>query len=239
MRRVRSVAFVLLSYALMAAMGAVGAPLVLWREDWARSWNRAYIRMTFAMARALCGLRVEIRGTVPQRDVIVAAKHQSQLDVLALYATLPEARFVMKRELLWMPFFGLYARRTGALPIDRSGGSATIRAMIAAFRAARGQIVIYPQGTRIAPGETAPYRRGAVSLYAALDRPMVLAATNGGHFWPRRGVLRHPGTAVIEFLGALPPGLSEAEAAREIESRIETASARLSAEALSARGSSA
>ena len=239
MRLARSILFIVLSYALMGAMGLIGAPVVLWREDWTRAWNKLYIRVTFALARALCGIRVEIRGPVPVGEVIVAAKHQSQLDVLALYAALPEARFVMKRELLWMPVFGHYARRTGALPIDRSGGSRTIRRMIAAFRGVPGQIVIYPQGTRIAPGVAAPYRRGAASLYAALDRPVVLAATNGGHFWPPRGVMRNPGTAVIEFLGEMPRGLSESAAAREIETRIEQASQRLSAEALSAPRSSA
>jgi len=235
----RSVLFVGTIYALMGAMGLIGAPVVLWRASWTRAWNRAYIDAAFALARLIVGLRVEIRGPVPSDDILIAAKHQSLLDVLALYRALPEARFVMKRELLWAPIFGLYARRTGAIAIDRSAGSAAIRQMIAAFRDAGGQVVIYPQGTRVPPGAAAPYRRGAVSLYAALGRPMALAATNGGHFWPRRGVLRHPGTAVIEFLDPLPPGLPEPEAARLIESRIEAASARLSAEALSARGSSA
>lgn len=239
MQRLRSVAFVGLSYALMGAMGLVGAPLVLWHAAWTRAWNRAYIAMAFALARALCGLRVEIRGEVPTGDVVVVSKHQSQLDVLALYRTLPEARFVMKRELLWAPFFGLYARRTGAIPIDRKGGSSAMRQMVAAFRSVGGQVVIYPQGTRVSPGAKAPYRRGAARLYAELDRPVVLAATNAGHFWPRRGVMRHPGTAVIEFLGEMPRGLSEDAAAAEIERRIEAASDRLSAEALSARRSSA
>ena len=235
----RSLAYLVLSYGLMGVMGLVGAPLVLWREDWTRAWNKAYIRVNFALARLLCGIRVEIRGPVPSGDVIVAAKHQSQLDVLALYLALPEARFVMKRELMWMPFFGHYAKRTGALPIDRAGGSATIRRMIEAFRPVRGQIVIYPQGTRVPPGTKARYRRGAVSLYCALDRPMILAATNGGHVWPRRGILRRPGTAVIAFLGEMPRGLDEEAAAQEIEARIEAASDRLSAEALSARSPSA
>ena len=231
MLALRSALQVGIVYALLGLFGLVGAPVVLWRADWTRAWNRLYIRVAFALTRAVCGLRVEIRGPVPTGTVIVAAKHQSLLDVLALYRALPEARFVMKRELLWAPFFGLYARRTGAVAIDRGAGSGAIRQMIEAFRHSSGQIVIYPQGTRIAPGQVAPYRRGAVSLYGALGLPVVLAATNAGHFWPRRGILRHPGTAVVEFLDTLPPGLPEAEAAAQMEARIEAASERLSREA--------
>lgn len=231
----RSVVCVVSSYALMGVMGLVGAPVVLWSARWTRAWSRLYITLAFALTRRLCGLSVEVRGPVPQGDVLIAAKHQSLLDVLALYRALPEARFVMKRELLWMPVFGLYARRTGAIPIDRKGGSKVVRQMVAAFRDVGGQVVIYPQGTRIAPGVRAPYRRGAAKLYVALGRPMALAATNGGLFWPRKGIMRHPGTAVIEFLDPVPPGFTESEAAVRIESRIEAASDRLADEALSAR----
>jgi len=230
-RLVRSALAVGLAYALMLAMGALGAPVVLWRARWTRAWNRLYIRLAFALTRAIAGLRVEIRGEVPTDDVVIAAKHQSLLDVLALYRALPEGRFVMKRELMWMPVFGLYARRTGAVPIDRRGGQGTARRLAEAFRGTSGQVVVFPQGTRVAPGTRAPYRRGAAHLQAALGRPLVLAATNGGWFWPRRGIARRPGTAVVEFLERHPPGLSPEAAHRLIETRIEAASDRLGAEA--------
>jgi 1-acyl-sn-glycerol-3-phosphate acyltransferase len=227
--KLRGAAFVLLAYALMGAMGVIGAPVVLWSERLSRAWMKLYIRVAFAMLRAICGLRVEIRGPVPQGDVIVAAKHQSLLDVLALYLALPEPRFVMKRELLLAPVFGLYARRAGCVPIDRSGGQGAVRAMIEAFRGRSGQLVIYPQGTRVAPGARAPYRRGAVALHQALGLPVVLVATNGGLYWPRRGIARYPGRAVIEVLGTLPAGLPEGEFAARIERGIEAGSDRLAA----------
>jgi len=227
----RSVLSVVLCYGLMLAMGVVGAPVVLWRERWTRAWMKLYIRLAFGILRGISGLRVEVRGEVPTDDVIIAAKHQSLLDVLALFQAVPEPRFVMKRSLLWMPVFGLFARRAGALPIDRQGGQGTARRLRDAFAGAHGQVVIYPQGTRVPPGVVAAYRRGASYLYAALDRPLVLAATNGGHFWPRRGVLRRPGVATVEILERHPPGLGQAEAQARIEARIEAASARLSREA--------
>lgn len=228
---INSALFVVLSYALMGAMGVIGAPLLI-REAWTRAWMKLYIRLAFGLARALVGLRVEVRGTVPMGRVLIAAKHQSLLDVLALYRALPEARFVMKRELLWTPVFGLFARRTGAVPIDRRPGSGAVRQLVTAFGEVGGQAVIYPQGTRVAPGVEAPYKRGAVALYEALGLPVVLVATNAGHYWPRRGVRRYPGTAVIEFLPEpIPPGGDPAAVGETLRTRIEAASARLSQEA--------
>ena len=231
----RGTLFTVLAYGLMVAMGVAGAPFVLWRTDWTRAWQKLYIALAFGLARGICGITVEIRGPVPEGTVIVAAKHQSLLDVLAIYRALPEPRFVMKRELLWMPVFGLYARRTGAVPIDRSGGRGTLKQLAGNFAGKTGQFVIYPQGTRVAPGVKAPYRKGGAVLYEALDLPMVLAVTNGGWFWPRRGVSKFPGLAVVEFLETVPPGLPVKEATRLIEARIETASERLSDEAKAAR----
>lgn len=231
----RGALFTVLAYGLMFAMGVFGAPFVLWRTDWTRAWQKLYILLAFGLARGICGIRVEIRGPVPQGTVIVAAKHQSLLDVLAIYRALPEPRFVMKRELLWMPVFGLYARRTGAVPIDRSGGRGTLKQLAASFEGKTGQFVIYPQGTRVAPGVKAPYRKGGAVLYEALGLPMVLAATNGGWFWPRRGVSKFAGRAVVEFLETVPPGLPAQKAARLIETRIEAESDRLSGEAKAMR----
>ena len=227
---VRGVVFVILMYALMGLMGVAGLPLLVSTRAM-RWWQKSHNRIAFAMARGIVGLRIEIRGTIPDGNVIVVAKHQSLLDVLALYNALPEPRFVMKRELLFVPVFCLYARRTGAISIDRSAGRAATEQLIAAFSGASGQVVIYPQGTRVAPGDHLPYRRGAARLAAALDRPVVLAATNAGVFWPRRGVRRYSGTAVIAFLGPTEahggdPGLMD-----EIERRIEDASKRLLEEA--------
>ncbi len=230
MARVRGAAFVALFYALMGLWGLIGAPAVLWREGWARAWMKAHNRIAFALLGAICGLRVEVRGAVPAGPCVVAAKHQSLLDVLVLFNALPEPRFVMKRELLRAPVFGLFARRAGAVPVDRAGGAGAVRGLVAAFRARGGQIVVYPQGTRTPPGAGPaeyPYRRGAAVIAAELGLPVVLATTNAGLFWPRRGVARHPGRAVVWLFGRIEPGLPVPDLAREIEARIEAATGRL------------
>lgn len=238
MQWLRSAIQTVLVFGLMGLMGIGGAPVVMWRRSWTLRWMKLWSGATLALTRRLCGLSVEWRGPVPQAPVVVAAKHQSILDVLMLFHVLPEPRFVMKRELVWAPVFGLYALRIGCIWIEREkrGEGRTMMERLEKANARTGQVVIYPQGTRVPPGEYRPYRRGAAMAYAALDLPMVLAATNGGWFWPKKGVVKRPGTAVIEFLGMLPPGLPRAEVMRRMEDAIEAASERLGAEAARSLG---
>jgi len=233
MQWLRSAILVFLVYLLMAVMGLIGAPVVLWSQAWTRGWMKLYAGAVFVLARWLCGLRVEWRGPVPSGAVVVASKHQSLLDVLMMFAALPEPHFVMKRELIWAPVLGLYALRAGSIWITREkrGEGKTMLRRLANRHQGSGQIVIYPQGTRVPPGEVRPYRRGAALAYDKFALPLVLAATNVGWFWPKRGILRRPGTAVLEFLETLPPGLPRTEVMRRMETEIEAASNRLGAEA--------
>src|SRR5699024_4699045 len=148
------------------------------------------------------GTRHEIRGHVPDGPCIVASKHQSFLDVMMLTLALPQPRFVMKRELLWLPVFGYFARRIGCVAINRKARGEAVRGMIEGVGQLAhegGQIVIFPQGTRVAPGHGVPYRGGVLKLYATFGQPIVCAAANTGWFWPRSGTRRTPGTAVVEF----------------------------------------
>ncbi|MEM9148270.1 MAG: lysophospholipid acyltransferase family protein, partial [Pseudomonadota bacterium] len=184
----------------------------------------------FWLLRWICGIRLEIRGPVPTGRVVVAAKHQSMLDVLMLYNALPEARFVMKRELARAPVFGFYAQRTGAVPVDRSGRGGAIEGLVSAFAKAPGQVVVYPQGTRVAPDAEAPYRKGVAVIARALEAPIVLVATNAGQVWPRRGLAKHPGMAVVEFLETLPAPTDIDPTLAAIEARVEPASRALATE---------
>lgn len=238
MQWLRSVIHVALIYGLMGLMGIVGAPLVLWSRGWTLAWMKLWTGAVFLLNRWLLGLSVEWRGPVPTGPVVVAAKHQSMLDVLMLFHVLPEPRFVMKRELVWAPVFGLYALRIGCIWVDREkrGEGRAMLERLEKVEARRGQIVVYPQGTRVPPGSHKPYRRGAAKAYAAFGLPMLLAATNAGWFWPKKGTLKRPGTAVVEFLETLPPGLGRAEVMQRMEASIEAASDRLGTEAARALG---
>ena len=181
----------------------------------------------------MIGLRTEIRGTVPEGEVLVAAKHQSFLDIILIVSAVPRPKFVMKRELKRAPILGWYALRIGCVPVDRGRRAEAMRQMMAGVKRGDlppGQLIIYPQGTRVPPGVKAPYKIGTAALYETTGQPCVPAATNVGLFWPRKGVLRRPGLAVVEFLPPIAPGLSAAEFMTRLEQDVEERSEALMAE---------
>ncbi len=234
---VRALAFIIAMYALLLGMGLVALPGSALSRRAARGWAKRYCRTVRHMLWAFCRIRCEIRGPVPDFPCIVASKHQSFLDVLMLIEALPVPRFVMKRSLLWVPVIGFFARRLGCVPIDRSAGGEAVRAMldgVAARAEDRGQVIIFPQGTRVAPGARVAFRGGVLKLYDAFGLPIVIAAANTGWVWPRTGTRRTPGTAVLEFLETVPPGASTQGLLRHVETVMETASDRLADEAAAA-----
>ena len=227
--RLRGAVFYALFYGSMGVWGlAMGVPAAL-SARMAQWTAKRFFAFTFLLLRVLCGLRVAVRGPVPDGPVVIAAKHQSMLDVFLLYHALPHARFVMKRELLRAPVFGWYAQRVGAVPVDRGGGSAALRAMVdALLRGGQvdGQIVIYPQGTRVPPGAARPYKIGVHAVYEESGLPCVPVATNVGAFQPR-GVAVYPGEAVVAFLPPIEPALPREPFMARLEAEIESASAAL------------
>ena len=234
LRWILSLIFLGQMYLMMAVVAVVFAiPALISRKAAfaAVHFYCAWVRMT---ARVLVGLRSEVRGTVPQGAVLIASKHQSFFDIIILCSALPAPKFVMKKELIWAPFLGQYALRIGCIPVDRGKRGAAIAAMKAAAArgAARpGQLVIYPQGTRVAPGVSLPYKVGAGVLYHHLGQTCVPVATNVGIFWPKGGILRKPGLAVIEFLPPIARGQPVGDFMATIEASVETASNALMREA--------
>lgn len=231
----RSVIFIVLMYLMMVVISVGLFPVALLGGRSGTVWVcRLYCRWVRFSAHWIVGLRTEVRGPVPQGDVLIAAKHQSFLDILLIYSVLPCGKFVMKKELVWTPFLGWYAWLMGCIPVDRGKRGAAIKAMVAAAknpRFAGGQLIIFPQGTRVAPGVKADYKVGAAVLYHALQQPCVPVATNVGVFWSRHSLLRKPGLAVVEFLPEIPPGGDLHAFTAQIETVIEEASDRLMAEA--------
>lgn len=220
----RSLIFVIEIYLAMAVLGIVFAPYALVSRKGARLACRLYCRWVFWSARWMVGLRTEIRGTPPTGEVMVAAKHQSFLDILMIFHAVPQAKFIMKRELLWTPVIGLYAKRLGCVPVDRGKRGAAVARMVrdvaAEFREP-GQLIIYSQGTRVAPGLSRPYKAGTGVLYKELGNACVPAATNVGLFWPKKGILRKPGLGVVEFLDPIAPGMQRDAFMAHLEQVVE------------------
>lgn len=233
-----SLVFIVQMYLAMAVVAVAYLPAAILRRDGAARAAHAYCRWVFFSLRHLCGLNIEIRGTPPQGAVLIAAKHHSFLDILMIYSAIPNGKFVMKDELRFAPFLGWYAMRLGCVPVQRGRRGAAISKMLADVASgadAAGQLVIYPQGTRVHPDAKLPYKKGTAALYAQMGQSCVPVATNAGVLWPKRGLLRHKGTAVIEFLSPIAPGLTSDAFMQRLESAVETASTALVQEARAAR----
>lgn len=229
-----SLIFVVQMYLMMAVFGILYLPYAIVNKRGAVAATKAYAHYVRWSARIIVGLKSELRGEIPQGQVVIAAKHQSFFDIIILYSELPRPRFIMKKELVYTPFLGWYALRVGCVPVDRGKRGAAISKLksdVAAGAAEPGQLVIYPQGTRVAPGAHLPYKVGVGLIYDQLDCPCIPAATNVGVFWPKRGILRKRGTTVVELLPAIPPGLSVPQVMHRIEAEVEAGSDRLMAEA--------
>lgn len=229
-----SLVFIVQMYLAMLVLAIVFAPYAVVSRNGAWAGIHSFCRWVRFSARVLVGLRSEIRGTVPEGEVLIAAKHQSFFDIILITSAVRRPKFIMKKELKWAPLLGLYALRIGCIPVDRGKKGRAIAEMkraVAEGAKVPGQLIIYPQGTRVAPGATLPYKVGTGLLYTQMGRPCVPAATNVGVFWPRHGILRKPGLAVVEFLPEIAPGKSISDFMAEIEAVIEPASDRLMAEA--------
>ncbi len=225
-----SLVFIIQMYLAMAVLALVFAPWALFSRRGAYAAMHTYCAWVILTARILCGLKSEVRGTPPTGECIIAAKHQSFLDIILIFHAVPAGKFIMKRELMYAPFLGQYALKIGCVPVNRGKRGAAITKMkadVAKGAAEPGQLIIYPQGTRVAPGATKPYKVGTGLLYEQLAQPCVPVAANVGVFWPKRGILRKPGLAVVEFLAPIAPGLPVAEFMVKLESEVETNSNRL------------
>ena len=234
LRWLLSLVFVVQMYLAMAVIALAFAPWALFSRAGARAACKTYCRWVILTLRVLCGLKSEVRGLPPTGEAVIAAKHQSFLDIILIFNVVPAGKFIMKRELIYAPFLGQYALKIGCVPVNRGKRGAAIAKMkadVARGAAEAGQLIIYPQGTRVAPGVKRPYKVGTGLLYEQLAQPCYPVATNVGVFWPKRGILRKPGLAVVEFLPPIAPGLAVPEFMARLESEVEAQSDRLMAEA--------
>ena len=228
----RSILFNVLFYLNVIIHMIVALPTFALPYRYLRPFIRSYSSTSLWLLRVVCGTKVEWRGTakIPQGACIVACKHQSLWETFSLYAVLDDPAYVLKRELMWIPLFGWYMARAGLIPIDRSAGVAALSRMTARARAALAhgrQVVIFPEGTRRAPGAAPTYKPGVAYLYSKAGAVCVPLALNSGLFWPRRSLLRFPGTILVEVLDPIAPGLDNREFLARLQSVLEDATARL------------
>lgn len=236
MKLVRSAVFNAAFYVNLVLFLTLGSPFFLAPRKWAIRALQVWATTSLWLLRVIAGVGIEVRGReyVPQGAALVAGKHQSFWETFAVLPLLDDPCMVLKRELTWIPLFGWFALKFRMIAVERSAGPAALRRLLERGReeiAAGRQIVIMPEGTRRPPGAPADYKPGAAALYGALGVTCTPFALNSGLYWPRRSFVRHPGRIVLEFLPPIPAGLSRKDFQQELERAIETASARLLAEA--------
>ena len=235
---IRSLVFTAVFYAWSVFYAIAMVPLLVAPRRWMLAALRFWSLSLIVLLRVICGIRVEIRGReyAPDGDALIAPKHQTMFDVFVQFSALKGSLFVFKKELMAVPIFGWIALKLGSIVVDRAGQAAALRDMVRRaqeqFHLEDRQLVIFPEGTRKAPGAEPDYKPGVAALYRELGVTVHPMATNAGMHWPAHGFLRRPGVIVYEFLEPIPPGLKRGEFMRRLEDSIETACNRLLAEGL-------
>jgi 1-acyl-sn-glycerol-3-phosphate acyltransferase len=223
----RSLVFAALFYLNLLGHMVIFAPAVLLGPDSVIWWvTKSWARRSLWLLKVVTGTRAEITGqeNIPVGAALIAAKHQSFWEVFALVPELDRPTFVLKKELMKIPLFGWYSRRLGMIPVDRDGRGAALNSILVGAQtavAAGRQIIIFPEGTRTAPGAEPEYRPGVHFLYTRLGVPLVPVALNSGVYWPRDSFVRRQGTVRAEFMPAIPPGLDRHALLRQVKGAIE------------------
>lgn len=208
-----------------------------------RFFSNGWANSSMWLFTTIIGGRIEIRGreNIPAEGAIIASKHQSAWETMALLLPLQQPTFIFKKELAYVPFFGWHLLRSGHIPVERNGNAEVVARLTARARKALGekrQIIIFPEGTRRPVGAPPDYKIGVAQLYRSFGAPVVPVALNAGLAWPRRKFVKQPYTIILEFLEPISAGMPPRAFFRLLQERIETATDRLVAEALAEKGQS-
>ncbi|HEU5285152.1 MAG TPA: lysophospholipid acyltransferase family protein [Sphingomicrobium sp.] len=221
MHRLRSLLFVAAFYPATLLFIAAGLGAGLFSTPAMLGVVHGWARFHHWLAEHVLGIRTRVEGAIPPGPYLIAAKHQSMFETIEMVLIARTPVIVLKRELADLPLFGRMTRRYGIIPVDREAGARALREMLAGARraAATGRpVIIYPEGTRVAPGETPPLRAGFAGLYRMLGLPVVPVAHDSGHLFGR-GLDKRPGTVRFLVGDVIPPGLGR----EEIEARVHAA----------------
>lgn len=233
----RSLVFQIVFFLNMFVLMIIWLPGLMMRRQINQELGRTWGRTNLWLLDKICGLKIDWRGleNIPEGAVIVACKHQSIWETFVLPIRFPDFSYILKHELIWLPFFGWYLLAAEQIAIDRGKGGKLLPQLIAKSKKifAQGrQLFIFPEGTRRPAGAAPQYKFGIAHLYAATETPVLPVAVNSGLFWPRRSFIVRPGTVVIEFLPLIAPGMEPRAFFEKLSTEIEEASDRLMKEAL-------
>ena len=237
----RSTIFNLLFYGLNIIACLLCLPGLLLSDKGLFVIIRTYLKTIYYLEKYILGLDYEVRGAenLPSHDsYIVAAKHQSQYETFKLHLLFLNPAIVLKKELLSIPIWGKFLSRIKPIAIDRSKGKKAMNQIedaAAQIKEQNRQIVIFPQGTRVYPWQTAkdkPYKAGIARIQARTEMPIIPLALNSGLFWPRSGWIKYPGKVIFEFQPAIKPDENRKNILKQVEQIVESRSEALQAEAM-------
>lgn len=235
--KIRSKVLFISMFIVWTIFFVLGSPLLLLPKRVALQTCQSFGHVMIFLLRVIGGVRTEIRGLekLPKGGYILASKHQSEWETFVIGYMINWPMFVIKKELLSVPFFGWFMRRSGLIAVDRKATGGVMRQMVKQalpLLAENKVIVIFPEGTRTKPGVRSKYKGGIAALYTQANVPVVPVAINAGVFWAKN-VIHKKGTAVLEILDIIPAGLPSEEFLSLLENKIEDASMRLYEEAQS------
>lgn len=234
----RSALFNVLFFLNLLGLMIVSLPALAMNRHAVFAVARTWARSSLWLLRVICNIEVEFRGleNIPKGGFLIAPKHQSVWETFALCLFFPDFTFILKRELMWVPFFGWYLWRADQIAINRASGSAALNEAAQRSREILKQgrqVFIFPEGTRRPAGAPAAYKFGVAHIYSQSGAPCLPVALNSGLFWPRRSFIKRPGCVLVEFLEPIAPGLDRSEFFKLLQQRMETSTDRLIAESLS------
>ena len=186
-----------------------------------------WARVSQSILFYLCEVDFEVYGQdyIPKERALIASKHQSTWETINFLHILDQPPvMILKKELLFIPFFGQYALKFGNIAINRKAGVSAIKDMVKKAKRSRDQnrsILIFPEGTRSTINSDPEYKRGILALYKNLKIPCVPVALNSGLFWPKNKLKKKPGKISVEFLKPIEPGLSDDDFMKQLQARIE------------------
>lgn len=241
MWRVRSLLFNVLFYSLSFLLLTICLPMVVLPRAWQRQVPPVWLWIGYKLEKYVLGLDYRVIGkeNLPEAPYLVAMKHESAWETMKLYALFGNPAIVLKKELMDMPILGSYAHVMDMVPVDRSKGRLATKFMIEEARKILPQkrpLVIFPQGTRVAPLVKKPYKRGIIAIYEEMNIPMVPVALNSGLFWGRNRFWKRPGLITVSILPPIPAGLDGETAFARMQEAVESESVRLSRAVVEQRG---
>lgn len=228
----RSLIFNIILILSIVLIGLLSLPMLLGPRAGVAFIRDVWIKLIIGVLRVVVGLRHEVNGleNLPNQNIIIAAKHQSAWETLALHLIFKDPAIILKKELLKLPILGWFISKVGMVPINRSGGGGALKSMIEVAKRwsdSGRPIIIFPQGTRVGVDEKLRYHPGVFAIYKALDLPVVPVALNSGVFWPKQSFTKQAGTIKLEVIEPIPPGLGRKEFMDLLEMKIEKTSRNL------------